>query len=168
MNVVVHITLFVWFYSAQEWTNRTLAIHERVDSRFLVLPGSESTITKITEYIYFSPLKPCNEFEYKCDWNTVIVDLMIEPILFLWNIIFTFYYTRVRPQCDYSILGRCPMNIFRKSIHVCINNHNLHPMSSYVSVLVFKHKSNNDTPNTYANINKDFNAQDISKRYHVP
>jgi len=34
------------------------------------------------------------------------VDLIIEPILFLWNIIFTFYYTRVRPQCDYSILGR--------------------------------------------------------------
>ena len=32
--------------------------------------------------------------------------LIIEPILFLWNIIFTFYYTRVRPQCDYSIRGR--------------------------------------------------------------
>ena len=27
-----------------------------------------------------------------------------EFILFLWNIIFTFYYTRVRPQCYYSIL----------------------------------------------------------------
>jgi len=24
----------------------------------------------------------------------------------VWNIIFTFYYTRVRPQCDCSILGR--------------------------------------------------------------
>jgi len=34
------------------------------------------------------------------------VDLIIEPIFFLWNIIFTFYYTCVRPQCDYSILGR--------------------------------------------------------------
>jgi len=34
------------------------------------------------------------------------VNPIIEPILFLWNIIFTFYYTRVRPQCDYSILGR--------------------------------------------------------------
>jgi hypothetical protein len=25
------------------------------------------------------------------------VDLIIEPILFLWNIIIKFYYTRVRP-----------------------------------------------------------------------
>jgi len=33
------------------------------------------------------------------------MDLIIEPIWFLWNIIFTFYYTRVRPHCDYSILG---------------------------------------------------------------
>jgi len=32
--------------------------------------------------------------------------LLLNPICFLWNIIFTFYYTRVRPQCDYSILGR--------------------------------------------------------------
>ena len=88
--------------AAQEWTNRTLAVHERVDSRFLVLLGSESTITEITEFIYFSPLKPCREFKYKSE----PVILIIEPILFLWNIIFTFYYTRVRPQCDYSILGR--------------------------------------------------------------
>jgi len=41
--------------SAQEWTNRTLAVHEQVDSRFSVLPGSESTITETTEYIHFSP-----------------------------------------------------------------------------------------------------------------
>ena len=27
------------------------------------------------------------------------MNLIIEPILFLWNIIFTFYYTSVRPQC---------------------------------------------------------------------
>ena len=46
-----------------EWTN--LAVHEWVDSRFLVLPGSESTITEITEYIYFSPLKHCRECKYK-------------------------------------------------------------------------------------------------------
>jgi len=44
-----------YIYTAQEWTNRTLAVHERVDSLFLVLPGSKSTITEITEYIYFSP-----------------------------------------------------------------------------------------------------------------
>ena len=41
------------------WTNRTLAVHERIDSRFLVLPGSECTITVFTEYIYF---KACREF----------------------------------------------------------------------------------------------------------
>jgi len=34
-------------------------------SILLVLPGSESTITEITEYSYFSPLKPCREFKYK-------------------------------------------------------------------------------------------------------
>ena len=53
--------------SAQGWTNRTLAVHERVDSRFLVLPGSESTITEITEFIYFSLLKPSREFKYKSE-----------------------------------------------------------------------------------------------------
>jgi len=55
------------YVSAQEWTNRTLAVNERVDSRFLVLPGSESTITEITEYIYFSPLKPRRDFKYKSE-----------------------------------------------------------------------------------------------------
>ena len=53
--------------AAQEWTNRTLAVHERVDSRILVLPGSESTITEITEYIHSSPLKPRREFQYKSE-----------------------------------------------------------------------------------------------------
>ena len=91
--------------TAQEWTNRTLAVHERVDSRSLVLPGSKSTITEITEYLNFSPLKPCREFEYKSELNTLRVDLIIALILFLWTIIFAFYYTRVRPQCDYTILG---------------------------------------------------------------
>jgi len=52
---------------AQELTNLTLAVHERVDSRFLELPGSESTITEITEHIYFSPLKPRREFRYKSE-----------------------------------------------------------------------------------------------------
>jgi len=32
--------------------------------------------------------------------------LVLKPFCFLWNIIFTFYYMRVRLQCDYSILGR--------------------------------------------------------------
>ena len=48
--------------SAEEWTNRTLAVHERVFSRFVVLPGSEFTIAEITECTYFSPLKPRREF----------------------------------------------------------------------------------------------------------
>ena len=43
------------------------------------------------------------------------MDLIIEPMLFLWNIIFTFYYTRVRPQCDYSILGRLAQSFFSSS-----------------------------------------------------
>jgi len=54
-------------FTAQEWINRTLSVHVRVDSRFLVLPGSESTITQITDYMYFSPFKPCREFKYKSD-----------------------------------------------------------------------------------------------------
>jgi len=36
-----------------------------VDSRFLVLLGSENTIAEITEYLYFSPLKPRCEFQNK-------------------------------------------------------------------------------------------------------
>jgi len=39
-------------HSAKGLTNRTLDVHERVDSRFLVLSGSESTITEITDYIH--------------------------------------------------------------------------------------------------------------------
>jgi len=84
---------------------------------FLILPGSELSITEITVYKYFSPLNPSLEFKYWSEKNTVPLDLIIEPILFLWNIIFTFYYTRVRPQCDLSILGRLVdmygrMNVF--------------------------------------------------------
>ena len=52
------------YVSAQEWTNHTLAVHERVNSRFLVLPGSLSIFTEITGHKYFSPLKPCREFKY--------------------------------------------------------------------------------------------------------
>jgi len=47
--------------------NFTLHVHERVDSQFLVMAGSESTITEITEYTYFSPLKPRREIEYKSE-----------------------------------------------------------------------------------------------------
>jgi len=70
-------------YTAQEWTNRTLAVHERVDSRFLVLPGSKSTITEITRYIHFSLLRRSREFKYESEQNIVPVDLIVEPISFL-------------------------------------------------------------------------------------
>ena len=53
---------FIMIYTAQEWTSRTLAVHEWVDSRFLVLPGSESTITEITAYIYFGQFEARREF----------------------------------------------------------------------------------------------------------
>ena len=39
------------------WRNRTLISHERDDSRFLVLPGSESIFTEVTEYVYFIVLR---------------------------------------------------------------------------------------------------------------
>jgi len=42
-----------------------LAVHERVDSQFLVLVGSESIFTEITEYKYFSLLKSSREFKYR-------------------------------------------------------------------------------------------------------
>jgi len=31
---------------------------------FVVLPGSELSVTEITEYYYVSPYKPCREFKY--------------------------------------------------------------------------------------------------------
>ena len=31
---------------------------------------------------------------------------ILKPLWFLWNIIFSIYYTRVQAQCDYSILGQ--------------------------------------------------------------
>ena len=39
---------------AKDARNRILAVHELVDSRFLVLAGSESIFTEITGYKYFS------------------------------------------------------------------------------------------------------------------
>ena len=50
---------------------------------FFVLPGSLSIFTEITKHKYFVPSKPCREFKYKSELNTVRVDLISEPILFL-------------------------------------------------------------------------------------
>jgi len=44
------------------WPCTNLSIHDA-----LVLAGSESTITEITEYKYFSPLKTGREFKYKSE-----------------------------------------------------------------------------------------------------
>jgi len=51
--------------SAQEWENRTLAVHERVDSRNLVLAGSESIFIEITEYEFMSLLQARAELQCK-------------------------------------------------------------------------------------------------------
>jgi len=55
------------YIPAQGCTNRTLIGHERVDSRFLVLLGSDSIFTEITEYIYFSLILTRVEFRHKSD-----------------------------------------------------------------------------------------------------
>ena len=69
--------------AAQEWTNHTLAVHERLNSQFLVLSGSLSNFTEITGGKCLSPSKSYCEFKYKSELNTVRVDLIIEPIWFL-------------------------------------------------------------------------------------
>ena len=73
---------------------------------FLVLPGSELSISETTEYKYFSPFKPSREFAYKKWVKYCTTGYFIEPILVLWKLIFALYYTRLRPQCDLSTLGR--------------------------------------------------------------
>jgi len=58
----------VYIQISSQWCrNRTLAVHERVDSRFLVLAGRDSICTQITEYKGFSPLKPSREFKYESE-----------------------------------------------------------------------------------------------------
>jgi len=53
--------------TAQGCINLTLAVHEWVDSRFLVLPGSLWIFTEITGHKYISPLNPCREFKNKSE-----------------------------------------------------------------------------------------------------
>jgi len=61
----------------QDARNRTLAVHELVDSRILVLVGSESIFTEITGCTYFSLLYPRRELECKSAENIVALDLII-------------------------------------------------------------------------------------------
>jgi len=44
-----HNKSWVGTHTAQGWSNRTLISHERVDSRFLVLPASKFIFTEITQ-----------------------------------------------------------------------------------------------------------------------
>jgi len=54
--------------SAQDARNRTLVVHEQSDSLLLIVfPGSELSITEITECKYFSPLKPIRELKHKSE-----------------------------------------------------------------------------------------------------
>ena len=117
--IYIYTSMYIYVYIYPPTDGIT--VHERVDSRFLVLPGSELTITEITEYTYFSPCKPCHEFIYKSELNSVPMDLIIETILFLWNMIVTFYYTRVRPQCDYSILGQIYIYIYIHRLYAYVH-----------------------------------------------
>ena len=66
LHMLKHTRVHVCAYtlSAQGWRNCTLAVHERANSRFLVLPDSLSIFTEITGHKYFSPLKPCRQVEY--------------------------------------------------------------------------------------------------------
>ena len=59
--------------TTQDARNRTLAVHERVNSRFLVLPGGLSIVTQITGHKYFSPLEPC-----------VNLNIKVSKILYEW------------------------------------------------------------------------------------
>ena len=68
------------FWSAQDARNRTLAVHELVDSPHLgawQAAGSESTITDITGYTYFSLIKPSPELRYVSEQNIVSLALMV-------------------------------------------------------------------------------------------
>ena len=49
---------------------------------FLVLPGSLLSITEITEWKYFSPLKPIRELKYESEQNIVPLVLIIDPFCF--------------------------------------------------------------------------------------
>jgi len=72
----------------------------------LVLTGGRSTIPEITDCKYFSLLKPSRESRHKREKILNHDTWSLDSVRFLWNVLFTFYYTRVRPQCDVSILGR--------------------------------------------------------------
>ena len=104
--VIVFVCMHFMYVSAQEWRNHTLAVHERVDSatflycqvvnrQLLILLGTNSLV-------YNRLALNCN---MKSVWNLVPLALIITRLAFVKHL-FTFHYTCVRPQCDFSILAR--------------------------------------------------------------
>jgi len=67
----------------------TLNCHERVDSRFLVLAGSEFIFTEIPGYKYFSLISNHFEFKYKSDKN--IVPLILSFFSFCLSFFLSFF-----------------------------------------------------------------------------
>jgi len=93
--------------AAQEWKNCTLSIHERSDC---LLFGIEVVFCQLLRLLGTNIL-----VHYNLAMNENLISKWVkycttghycELILFLWNIIFTFYYTHVWSQCDFSILRR--------------------------------------------------------------
>jgi len=106
----IYIYLYIYVYTAQEWRNRTLAVHEPifclVISIVMVRKSRQYLFTYITWYTYFSLIQPSPELRYESEQNIVLLALVIGLISFLWKLVLTFYYMRVQPQCNFSILGR--------------------------------------------------------------
>jgi len=69
--------------TAQEWTNRTPNATNLSIPCFLVLPGSESTITEITEYVYFSRILSDFELQYKIEKHFIPLAIINGLIPFL-------------------------------------------------------------------------------------
>jgi len=53
--------------TAQEWTNRTPNATNKTIPHFLLLPGSESTLTEIDKYVYFSLIYNHGELQYRIE-----------------------------------------------------------------------------------------------------
>ena len=67
--------------TAQEWTNRTVAFHERVKSRFLVLPGSLSIFTQATEVQCFSLQSPRGDLLQI--WYVICIDAICDICIYV-------------------------------------------------------------------------------------
>ena len=74
--------------------------------RFLVLPGSLLSITEITEYIYFSPLKLSCELKYKIERKCcTTASYHWTHFVFVKHNMYILLHA-CSAQCDFSIYGR--------------------------------------------------------------